>query len=163
MANWCSNNIFFEGEEKNIDALYKLFEDLIEKYKATDEGQRPDFLEDGRYMFYFYLGIENKEPDNFSMMYETKWADNVDDMVQIAEKYKVDFEYYYEELGCGVYGRAIYRNGKLDNVYLENEDFDQFEYDDEKEVYMFREEEYDSNGEILETLLEEKIAKGMEQ
>ena len=80
-------------------------------------------------------------------------------MVQkIAEHYKVDFIQDYEELGCLIYGRATFADKLLTDIYLEDEDFEKYQFDQETDTYHFEGKEYDSEWEILETLLEQKIA-----
>jgi hypothetical protein len=60
-------------------------------------------------------------------------------------------------LGNCVCGRATSADKLLTDVFLEYEDFEQFEFDEETDTYHFEGEDYDSEYEILETLLERKI------
>jgi hypothetical protein len=76
---------------------------------------------------------------------------------EIAEHYKVYFVQDYEEMGNLIYGQARYHNGILQDIYLEDEDFEQYEYDEETDNYLFEDETYNSDTEILEILLERKI------
>lgn len=62
-------------------------------------------------------------------------------------------------MGNLIYGKATYKNRKLTDIYLEDEDFEQYEYDEETDYYHFEGEAYESDCEILETLLERKITK----
>lgn len=79
-------------------------------------------------------------------------------MVQkIAEYYKVDFVQNYEELGCLVYGRATFSDKLLTDIYLEDEDFEEYQFDEKTDTYHFKGETYESDYEILEILLEQKI------
>jgi hypothetical protein len=63
----------------------------------------------------------------------------------------------YEELGCCIFGKAIFENSELTDIYLEDEDFDQYQYDEEKDQWIFEGNIYGSDYEILEILLERKI------
>lgn len=163
MPNWCTNNLNIQGSEKELQEIKDLFLELKKKQEETDHGQLPDWIDDsnGGWFFYIEVGEELPGSGNIHIWYETKWAPNIEIIQQIADRYKVDFTCDYEESGCNVYGRAIYKDGKLKEYDLTDE-FDEFEYDDDNDVYKFRDKEYDSDWEILEILLEEKIAKEKE-
>ena len=70
---------------------------------------------------------------------------------------KVDFIYYYEEIGNQIYGVTVYSNNELKEICLEEEDFEQYDYQEETDNYFFEEEKYESDYEILEILLKRKI------
>ena len=57
------------------------------------------------------------------------------DRLQIAEHYKVDFIYNYEEIGNQIYGVAVYSNNELTEICLEEEDFEQYSYNEETDTY----------------------------
>ena len=76
---------------------------------------------------------------------------------KIAEHYEVNFTHDYEEMGNLVYGRATFYDKLLTDVYLEDVDFEQYEFDEENETYHFEGNDYESDYEILENLLERKI------
>lgn len=65
----------------------------------------------------------------------------------------MDFVQDYEEMGNLVYGRAAYRDGILSDTFLGGDDFETYEQDEETDLYHFEGEEYESDYEILETLL----------
>ena len=52
---------------------------------------------------------------------------------------------------------AVYSNNELSEIYLEEEDFEQYKYNEETDTYSFEEENYESDYEILEILLKRKI------
>ena len=155
MANWCSNTVVFEGKPEAITAIQELFQSMKEKEEKTEEGQLPEFMEDtnGGYFFNIYWS----EGDKGQFQYETKWSPNIEIVQRIAEYYQVDFVQDYEEMGNLVYGRATYRDGKLSDIFLGDDDFEAYEQDEETDLYLFEGEEYESDYEILETLLERKI------
>lgn len=155
MANWCSNTVAFEGSEKAIEEIQKLFKTMADKEKQEEKGQLPDFisLDDG----YFFDLIDN-DFDTEIFQYQTRWTPNIEAVEKIAEYYNVDFVQDYEEMGCLVYGQATNINGVLTNIYLENEDFQQYEYDESTECYHFEGEIYYCDLDILEILLERKIS-----
>lgn len=155
MANWCSNTVVFEGKPESIEQVQQLFQSMKEKEEQTERGQLPDFItdENGGYFFNLYWN----EGDEGIFQYETKWSPNIEIVQKIAEYYQVDFVQDYEEISNLVYGRATFSDKLLTDIYLEDEDFEQYHYDEERDIYHFEGEEYESDSEILETLLERKI------
>nr|WP_294894803.1 hypothetical protein [uncultured Pedobacter sp.] len=156
MANWCSNTVVFEGNEETIQQIQQLFQTMKEKEEQTERAQLPDFItdENGGYFFNLYWN----EGDIGIFQYETKWSPNIEIVQKIAEYYLVDFVQDYEEMSNLVYGRATFSNKLLTDIYLEDEDFEQYHYDEETDIYHFEGEVYESDCEILETLLERKTA-----
>ena len=151
MANWCNNTLVFEGHPKAIEQINGLFKSMAEKQKTEDLGQLPDFVQDtdGVYFFDIYQ-------DDY-IQYQTKWSPNTEAVKQIAEHFKVGFTQDYEELGHSIYGKTIFEDGVLTDIYLDQQDFDSFDFEEETDIYHFEGKEYDSEWEILETLLERKI------
>jgi hypothetical protein len=153
MANWCYNKITFEGSSNVIEQLKKLFEALAEKEVKEEHGQLPDFVQNGeRFMFCI-----NWEYDTLS--YETRWSPNVEEMKQVADFFKTNFTYYYEELGNLVYGVVRYENGVLTDTFLDSADFDLFEENEGSDTWTLEENIYESEYDILELLLERKENK----
>lgn len=128
---------------------------MATKEQQEQKGQLPDFVNqhNGGYFFDLYLDNDNTEV----FQYQTKWSPNIEIVKEIAERYKVDFVQNYEEMGNLIYGQATYNNGIFQDIYLEDEDFEQYEYDEETDNYLFEDETYNSDTEILEILLERKI------
>lgn len=156
MANWCSNTVVFEGKPEAIIQIQQLFQILKDKEEQAEEGQLPDFTDstNGGYFFNIYWN----EGDEGNFQYETKWSPNSEILRSIADRYQVDFVQDYEEMGNGIYGRATYQNGILDDVCLSDEDLEAFEFDEDTDTYHFEGETYESDCEILETLLERKLS-----
>ena len=156
MANWCSNTIVFEGKPEAIKEIQQLFQTMTEKEEQTERGQLPNFItdENGGYFFNLYWN----EGDIAMFQYETKWSPNIEIVQKIAEYYQVDFIQDYEEMSKLVYGRAMFSDKLLTDIYLEDEDFDSYQFDEETDTYHFEGEAYESDCEILETLLERKTA-----
>lgn len=156
MANWCSNTVVFEGKPEAIKQIQQLFQTMKEKEEKTEEGQLPNFSDDtnGGYFFNIYWN----EGDEGIFQYETKWSPNTEILRSIADLYQVDFVQDYEEMGNGVYGKASYQNGILDDVCLSDEELDTYHFDEETDTYHFEGETYESDCEILETLLERKLS-----
>lgn len=153
MANWCNNVVWFEADPTTMQKMKEMFLQMAKKEKETNCGQLPPFVQEESDWF-FSVRWEAEDV----LYYDTKWSPNTKIVRHVAEHFKVDFIHEYEELGCLVYGRATYADGILTDTYLEQNDFDAFEYNEETDSYHFEGKIYDSEYEILETLLERKIA-----
>lgn len=155
MANWCSNTLVFEGNPEAIEQIQQLFMAMAEKEEAEEMGQLPYFttIYNG-YFFDIYWNTDNES----IFQYQTKWSPNLEIVQQIAEYYEVSFILDYEEMGNLVYGRATYQNGTLTDIYLTDEDLETYQFDEDTDTYRFEGETYDSDGEILEALLNRKTA-----
>jgi|SRR5690606_4465974 hypothetical protein len=156
MPNWCNNTVVFEGKPEKIEKIQQLFKSMAEQEQNEGCGQLPDFISEDNGGFFFDIYQDFDVTGVFQ--YETKWSPNVQEVQRIAEQYKVNFIQDYEELGNCVCGRATFTDGILIDIYLEYEDFEKFEFDEETDTYHFEGNEHDSEHEILETLLERKIA-----
>jgi len=156
MANMCSNTVAFEGKPETIEKIQQLFIEMAEKEQEEQIGQLPDFTT--IYNGYFF-DIYYNEGDTGIFQYQTRWSPNLEILEQIAQYYKVDFILDYEEMGNLVYGRATFKNEELNDIYLEDEDFEAYEFDEETDTYHFEGKTYDSDCEILEIVLERKIKK----
>lgn len=156
MANWCSNTVVFEGKPEAITAIQELFQSMKGKEEKTEQGQLPDFIPDNKGGYFF--NIYWNEGDEGQFQYETKWSPNIEIIQKIAECYQADFVQDYEEMGNLVYGRATFSDKLLTDIYLEDKDFNNYQFDEETDSYHFEGESYESDCEILETLLERKIA-----
>lgn len=152
MANWCNNVVWFEADSTTLQSIKKMFLQMAKKEKKTNCGQLPTFIPEERDWF-FAIRWETED----ALYYDTKWSPNTEIVRHIADHYKVGFTYDYEELGCLVYGRATYADSILTDTCLEQADFDSFELDEETDTYHFEGKDYDSEWEILETILERKI------
>ena len=156
MANWCSNTVVFEGNPEAIEQIQQLFKSMAEKQQEENCGQLPDFVEDSNGGYFFEIYQDDDVTGVFQ--YETKWSPNIEVVQAIAEYYHVNFVQDYEEMGNLIYGRAIFSDKLLTDIYLEDEDFDRYQFNEETDTYHFEDEEHESNYEILETLLKRKIA-----
>ncbi|MBP7318720.1 MAG: hypothetical protein KA980_10965 [Flavobacterium sp.] len=156
MANWCSNMVVFEGNPEAIEQIQQLFQTMKGREEKEEQGQLPDFVPNtnGGYFFNIYWN----DGDKGIYQYETKWSPNIEVLKTIAEQYQIGLIQNYEEMGNLVYGRATFSDKLLTDIYLEDEDFGNYQFDQETDTYHFEGKDYDSDCEILETLLERKIA-----
>ena len=156
MANWCSNSVAFEGNETSLEQVKLEFKKMQNCENKENCGQLPEFVSDKNRGYFFDILLEDGD---CIFNYQTRWSPNTEILLQIAEYFKVDFIHNYEEIGNQIYGVAVYSNSELTEIYLEEEDFEQYKYNEETDTYSFEEENYESDYEILEILLKRKILK----
>ena len=154
MANWCSNSVAFEGDETTLEQVRLEFVKMQICENKENCGQLPKFISDKNRGYFFDILLEDGD---CIFNYQTRWSPNTEILLQIAEYFKVDFIHNYEEIGNQIYGVAVYSNNELSEIYLEEEDFEQYKYNEETDTYFFKEENYESDYEILEILLKRKI------
>ncbi len=154
MANWCSNAVAFEGNDTALEQVRLEFLKMKLRENKESCGQLPEFISDKNKGYFFDVSLEN---GGCNFNYQTRWSPNTEILLLIAEYYKVDFIYYYEEIGNQIYGVTVYSNNELKEICLEEEDFEQYDYQEETDTYFFEEENYESDYEILEILLKRKI------
>lgn len=150
MANWCFNTVNFQGEADQTEKIQGLFYDMQAQFIMHDKGQLPAFIQKETDYFFDMTITDNV------LTYVTKWTPNLETMVQIADHFGVGFVFHYEETANGIYGEAVYKDGILQDVFLEIADFAKYTYDEEQERYWFEGESYADNIEILEILLERR-------
>ena len=156
MANWCSNSVAFEGNETALEQVRLEFIKMQILENEENCGQLPEFILDKKRGYFFDILLED---GGCIFNYQTRWSPNTEVLTQIAERFNVDFILDYEEIGNQIYGVSVYSNNELTEICLEEEDFEQYDYDEETDTYFFEEENHESDCEILEILLKRKIQK----
>lgn len=148
MANWCSNCFSYYGPDENkVNALFKR---LSKKEIKTNKGQTYKWFKDDRYLFEIH-------PEEGYVNFETKWCPSEDTIINIFKRYNISGTYEYEETGCGVYGKIYKHDGQISQVNLDPGDFNKYEYDELLDCYTYDNQEWDSESELLDHLLEQKI------
>jgi len=84
---------------------------------------------------------------------------NQGDIKEIAEHYCVDYVYNYDEPSMYLYGEERSIEGVFMEVYLDQEDFEKIVSNGTYDRYLFEGEQWHSEEEILELLLERKKSK----
>ena len=156
MANWCSNSVAFEGNETALEQVKLEFIKMQIRENKENCGQLPEFILDKKRGYFFDILLED---GGCIFNYQTRWSPNTEVLTQIAERFNVDFILDYEEIGNQIYGVSVYSNNELTEICLEEEDFEQYDYNEETDTYFFEEKNYESDYEILEILLKRKIQK----
>ena len=153
MANWCFNTVVFSGSENNEKKVIELFNQLHEQEIKEQCGQKPDFVQGDNYFFNIVIN------DETNIQFESRWTPIISELVEIAKEYDLNFECTYEECGNQIFGKAIYTSGNEEAEILDltDEDHDLFNYDEEKDTYIYNGEEYEGDFEILENIWEKKF------
>jgi hypothetical protein len=159
MPNWCSNYLTFQGSEKDVKAVEQDFKLMHDKVKETGHGQLPEWSKfDQDWFFGIYSDdFGQVRHESFNVQYETRWAPNIEQVLEIAKKHNLTFELEYEESGMLIYGRYVYDGKELKDYYLTDEEHDLYEWDEKIEFCTFEGKEWESDTEIKEVLLERKI------
>lgn len=147
MANWCINFIHTDNQE-----VIDVFKELEKREQKENCGQTLDYFKDDRFLFNIYV-------DEGHITCETKWSPPIDTIVNLAKKYNCVIEMDYDESGNLIYGKIVADKYGSKDIALSDEDWDKFEYDEEKDLYIFEEKKWESDDEIKEILLERKINK----
>lgn len=151
MANWCLNTVKFEANEAGTEELRTLFLRMAEKEILENKGQLPTGYEGSRgYLFEIQM-----EDDQLS--YLTKWSPNTEVIIFVAKQYGAGFIYNYEEYNMGIYGLAFYKNEQLQDISLNEEDFNLYQYNESDQNYAFEGRIFQDDWEIMEILLERKV------
>tara|TARA_R110000772_G_scaffold17332_4_gene48368 strand:+ start:593 stop:1123 length:531 start_codon:yes stop_codon:yes gene_type:complete len=163
MANWCRNDIQFEGEQKNIDRVQKVFQKMMDIEERTNQGQRFLLIEKNTDLNYLFDIVFDEGSENLS--FETKWSPDPKQFIIIAQMFNVSFTYSAEEMGNNIY--CEYKYNPEENILydreLGGEDFenarvceneshtkDMDECDEDKNCY------YETDYEYLDDLLMDK-------
>lgn len=144
MANWCFNNVNFEGPRKNLQQLLKILTDMEARAIETGMGVVPiiqDAPEDG---YFFNISVEDEnvneesEVDNpfIQIRYDTKWNANPENVKWLALKFEVDFIQEAAESGNKIYEHFRLNHGDveedeepiLERRFLTDEEFDSCYY-----------------------------------
>jgi len=150
MPNWCYNHVTFSGDKENLDKLNIALEKAKKAEQEDKEAQKIHSLDEAKdgYFFDIYFDVFD---NSITLQYETRWSPNIEDMAQVCKEYKVSAEHEYNECGCQIYGTAIYQE---DGTYIEEgveQDFlDLIDYDDEKGMYLYNGEHWESEMELIE-------------
>lgn len=156
MPNWCFNSVTFEGSKKSLKKLDSIFKTMIKEQDKNDgEGQHPTCIEADKENDLYMFDIDYSDG---CLTFTSRWSPALTTIQKLAEYLKLNsYEHFYEESGNMIYGTAFWSEGICVDYCLQDSDYAEFTYDEENDTYTFRGEKYESDAEILETLLEEKI------
>jgi hypothetical protein len=160
MANWAQNWLTFSGQDTKLKEVQAMFQEMEQKGEETNEGQKPVFLAEVKQDYFFNIcsDVGEESFDYFTVNYDTKYSPNIEDVIEIANHFNLNFELTYQETGCCIFGKAILTAGNSEaQIFdLDNADFDLYECDDEGN-YTYKGEFWESYDEILEDIFKEKF------
>jgi hypothetical protein len=149
MPNWCNNTVTFFGE--NVDKVDELFTKLMEEQAVSNLGVRPDWEAcekyDALYMFY----IEKNDAGSYRI--ETRWSPPINTMFLIGRRLKIAFEMQWDECGMGLYGRMVFDPSMPDVALIADASGTNFRYDENKEMYIFNGQEYESEYDFMDDVV----------
>jgi hypothetical protein len=155
MANWCQHWLTFQGEESKIKEVIAIFQAMEQKGKETNEGQKPDFIKEVKQDYFFDIYTDETE----IISYNTKWSPNVEDIIEIANHFDLNFECTYQELGENIFGKAVFTAGNPESKRfdLEKSDFDLYSFFQDDDIYNYQGEDFESEEDLLMLIFKEKF------
>ena len=154
MPNWCSNHVTFSGE--NVDKADKLFKTLMQEQSVSGLGIRPPWKGCDKHGLRYMFEIQHSGDSTYQ--FESKWSPTLATMFLIGRRFKVAFEISWEEMGNGLYGSATYDPSMPDVMMVRDASSTNFRWDDDKEVYIYNGEEYESVYDFMEDVIDNMIA-----
>ena len=148
MANMCDNSIVFTGNPSALENVKALFKEIEEKQNETGKWHLPPYVTAD------FSHMQNITIDQDKINYDTRWYPNFEGLIQIANHYQLDFIINYNELANGLFGEASYKKGVFNDVRLEPEDFQAYQYDKEIGLFVYEGKNYSFERTIFEKLLE---------
>jgi hypothetical protein len=135
MANNCSVRVTIRGDINPI----------VDWVKSQDwsHGNLP--VDGERY--FFDVQIENHVDGCIELFFWTKWCPPLDELKRMAEKYCVDINGEYEELGMAMMGGFGFGSREY-HVWLDDSDWNKLDYDEDNDTYTEK-----STGELVDSYI----------
>ncbi|MEY2869793.1 MAG: hypothetical protein RIR01_2295 [Bacteroidota bacterium] len=159
MANWCYNSVLFEGDEKNISALTKIVEDMVERANKGNCGVIPLVQEKELDNYYFEIHINEKSETHLEITYSTKHNQNPLNLNFLCVKFGVDSMYgSFSEESYKVYGEYKFEDNTFYTKELTDAEFDSCEVllDENTDEVLKRRADYLDNEEEWDELTEQE-------
>jgi len=102
MPNWCYNSVQFDGDEKQISRIQKVFDKMIQIQVRTQKASKFLLIEKNEDLQYCF--DINFEKGDDHMSYTTRWSPDPKTFVIISKLFNVGFHYECDESGMGIYG-----------------------------------------------------------
>lgn len=151
MANDCTNTLSFNGREDDLVKVEEYFNELIKQEKRR---QLPRITEETHNHFY-----EIEMEDQYAYSFFTAWVPNRDFVNKIAKRFNVDYELEYHEEGNVIGGLVIRENNIIRDYYLTYDESCAIIYNEEKDTYSYKDEEFDYYSEVVEYITRSKFEK----
>jgi len=150
MANICDNSVVFSGAPSAVENVKALFKEIEEKQNQTEQWHLPPYVT-AKFSYMQDIAIDHEK-----INYQTRWLPNLEGLTQIADHYHLDFVINYSELANSVFGEATYKSGVFNDVRLEPEDFQAYQYDQLTGLYVYDVKNYSFEWPIFEKLLAQR-------
>ena len=160
MANMCANFLdIIGGEEVNKKAFIDSFKELKRVADETGNYPFPEEIEETPENTHSLCDF-NIDEEHQMVSFLSRWSCPVELLRDLAKHYKISFKCEYDE-GVYYYGATFYyhETDSSKDIDLDEEDLAQYSYDDDLDVHFFRGKSWDSDTEILDILLTEKIKR----
>jgi hypothetical protein len=154
MPNWCNNIVRFRAEPAITKQIVEVFNGLAQLQAATGHGQLPKGYQ-GDEGHLFDITWEGSE-----LRYVTQWVPNTPVLLAVALCYGAEFIHQYKETENEIYGITAYANGEIRDTELTAADFACYAYNEARQICRFEENEFDSDLDVLEFLLDRKRQAG---
>ena len=151
MPNWCSNYVTFLGE--NVGKVDKLFDTLMKEQAESGQGVRPDWDAFTRHNARYMFGIEDLGDGVYQ--FESRWSPTLSTIFLIGRRFKVAFEISWEEMGNSLYGSATFDPSMPDVMMIRDASSTHFLWDEDKEAYIYKDEEYESVYDFMEDVIDD--------
>jgi hypothetical protein len=149
MPNWCFNHVTFSGDKEKLNALNEALTNAEKLERETRESQKIHSLGEVVEGYFFDIYFERYD-DHITLQYETKWSPNIEDLALLCKECKVSAEHEYSEPGFQIYGTTTYdASGEYTDEQIEQEFLDLIEYNDESGMYLYNNEYWDSESELI--------------
>lgn len=156
----CANFLFIiGGEEFNKKSFMESFKVMKQKEKETNFYQFPQEIEETPENSHSMCDIVIDEGQE-TLSFLSRWSNPTELLKDMGKHHKVSFRCDFDE-GIHYYGAIFYyhETNSSKEVMLDEKDLAQYSYDDDLDVHFFRDKEWDSDTEILDILLTEKIER----
>jgi hypothetical protein len=154
MANWCSNIVIFSGD--NVDKVDELFTKLMEEQAASNLGVRPDWEACEKYDALYMFHIDKRDTGDYQ--FETKWSPAINTIFLIGRRLKIGFEMTWDECGMGLYGKIVFDPSMPDVAMISDASGINFRFDDDKGMYIYNGEEYQSEYDFIDDVVDTMTA-----
>jgi Ferredoxin-like domain in Api92-like protein len=112
MANMCNNSVQFIGDPIAIEQVKALFREIEQKQNESGKWQLPPYVTAP------FSNMQEIVVNDDAINYQTRWYPNFNGLIQIADRFGLDFANVYSQVADSIYGEATYLNKEFIDVRL---------------------------------------------